>query len=647
MGERFALLVGIDHYPKGDRPARDGHCIELSSLRGCVNDVLIISNVLHGYGIQNQTLLTSAALQPSTANPTISHEGYCLPTYANIISNIKAILEQAKYGDLFFFHFSGHGASLTSIKGKSPGNREVDPSLIPMDFCLAEPALRGWELNNLLREFHEKNVHVVVSLDSCFSEGAWRHDDAIRTPIDWEPPPNLPIDEAVDESRCSSDYRRVNGERVWGIDPDNFVVMTACMANQGAKEEDRNGKRYGVFTYELSHYLESRQRDNLPRPTYGSICDYVNSRIPSSQTPQVFGGVRLIFLETTVVFVPASFQVNIRDVEASLTIGKAHGVKEGAVFINRLAQSEVTLVIDEVSDFNSKGTLHGDLGETVPEFVPYKWYSEEMIRIFVDPDLGLEFQTALEELLQQRIASTFTVQKVAFAVGVDDGIIQFQVQNLANNRVEVSASPIPRCPELSHHFDMGEIDSEDTSVVKAAADTIAHLLRFAQVCSLRSETSNNRPMFEVKPNFDTDTKASLTEGCELTCVFENNDHEALYYTVLSLAPEYHIEQTTTNGSRSQKVLPCETGKYVFSIELSEKVRDTWAHPERLYHDIMRFAVTRERPLSLEYLELPEIWNAGRATTDAYTDTSRRVNGEYGHTAPDIAWWTVDFDLYTK
>jgi hypothetical protein len=642
MGKQFALLVGIDHYLKGDRPARNGQSVEVRHLRGCVNDVQIISEVLRDHGIQNQTLLTAASSQPSASNSKKE------PTYANIVSSIRTLLKEAEHGDLFFFHFSGHGANLTPIDGKSPKNRKVDASLIPMDFCCEQPALRGWELNSLLEEFYKKKVHVVVSLDSCYSADAWREYDSLRTPSEWEPPPSLPIDQAVDELRCSSDSRSVNGERVWGINPENFVMMTACGEDQGAKEVDKNGRIYGIFTYELCHYLVSKQRDNLPRPTYLSISHYVDSCTPASQTPQVFARDRLAFLETKAVFVSASIQVKIRDDEASLPIGKAHGVKKGAVFINRLPQPEVTLVVDDVSDFNSKGTLHGDLGETVPEFVPHKWSSEEMIRVLVHPDLGPDFRIELQTLLQQRIASALSVQEIGLRIREDDEAIHFMVRKAANNRVDISGPPTPRCPELRHYLDTSEINSSDASVVKAAANTIAHLFRFAQVCSLRSETQDRRPKFEVTPNFVTSPEAPLTSGCEVRCTFENKDHDTLYYTVLNLAPEYWIGQTILRDSRSLKVPAGETNHYESHVEIDQKVREIWKDSKPAYHDILRFIVTREQPLSLEYLELPDIWNSDQVTPYLDKGTIRKVpSGRYVPATPNVAWWTKDIDIYTK
>lgn len=71
------------------------------------------------------------------------------------------------------------------------------------------------------------------------------------------------------------------------------------------------------------------------------------------------------------MFVKASVQAIVQGNNATLPIGKAHGVKRGAVFINRFTVPNVLLTIEKVEDFESEGVLDGELGDAIPEFVPY------------------------------------------------------------------------------------------------------------------------------------------------------------------------------------------------------------------------------------------------------------------------------------
>lgn len=120
--------------------------------------------------------------------------------------------------DLFFFHFSGHGAQLEKTDTSPKNGRATDPSLMTVDYCRGNPAVRGWQLNVWLKELNKKKVQIVVSLDSCYSGGAWRGDGRFCSPENWIPPSNLPTDEAATmETPSKPNGRDVELEVSWGI----------------------------------------------------------------------------------------------------------------------------------------------------------------------------------------------------------------------------------------------------------------------------------------------------------------------------------------------------------------------------------------------------------------------------------------------
>ncbi|ROV96372.1 hypothetical protein VPNG_09068 [Cytospora leucostoma] len=128
-----------------------------------------------------------------------------LPTFKTIQESFNNITSTLGPEDVFYFHFSGHRALLTRTS-KSPPDHDNDASLMPADYCRKQAALRGWQLNNWLEELNKRKVHVVVSLDSCYSGASWRTDDTAdaRTPVDWPEVANLPIDEeAVKDEKPS------------------------------------------------------------------------------------------------------------------------------------------------------------------------------------------------------------------------------------------------------------------------------------------------------------------------------------------------------------------------------------------------------------------------------------------------------------
>lgn len=239
-GKKIVLLVGVDEYLKLKSTRKDetGNTVTINSLQGCENDVLNLQKMLdkkHG--------ITDATVMISSSSPNAN--SYQQPTYRNIERAFQKIIQTAREGDLFFFHFSGHGARLNTSRNP-PNGHTKDPSLLPMDFCQGQPGIRGWVLNTWLRQLYEKGVQVVVSLDSCYSGGAWRTDGTKRTMSeDWKPPVNLDVDEK--QALVVSDIPSVERNSVsidsWGINPSYFTLwLPARLINRPRSVVRSTGK---------------------------------------------------------------------------------------------------------------------------------------------------------------------------------------------------------------------------------------------------------------------------------------------------------------------------------------------------------------------------------------------------------------------
>lgn len=277
--KRFALLVGIDLYLNdGSRKNEKGEPLSLGELRGCVNDVRAVAELLRKeFKLEDPRILTSS-LTPSgftcPTEPTEPSDRW--PTFDNIKREFDTVVEQAGPGDLFFFHFSGHGAQL-QLTRKSPRGRNTDPSLMTMDFCCGKPAVRGWQLNEWLKRLNEKKIRTIIILDSCHSGGAWRTDGSFRTPEGWTTVPNLPADEeaiteAITETATEPGSRDSELEMSWSINPDGFTLMAACESHEKAAEKTVDGTSYGAFTHGLLECLEEN-RPSKAIVTYRNLRD--------------------------------------------------------------------------------------------------------------------------------------------------------------------------------------------------------------------------------------------------------------------------------------------------------------------------------------------------------------------------------------
>ncbi|KAI5322622.1 hypothetical protein L3X38_031694 [Prunus dulcis] len=145
--KRLAVLVGCN-YPN-----------TRNELHGCINDVAAMRGTLvnrFGFDPGNIQLLTDAAAAGSSSS--------VMPTGANIKKALGAMVDQAKPGDVLYFHYSGHGTRIPSLK---PGNPfRQDEAIVPCDFNLITDVDFRQLVNRL-----PKGASFTILSDSCHSGG--------------------------------------------------------------------------------------------------------------------------------------------------------------------------------------------------------------------------------------------------------------------------------------------------------------------------------------------------------------------------------------------------------------------------------------------------------------------------------------------
>ncbi|KAJ8770320.1 hypothetical protein K2173_014930 [Erythroxylum novogranatense] len=141
--KRMAVLVGCN-YPN-----------TRNELHGCINDVLAMRDMLverFGFDPANIELLTDA--QGSSV----------LPTGSNIRNALSQMIDQAEDGDVLYFHYSGHGTRIPSMK---PGHRSrQDEAIVPCDFNL----ITDVDFRHLVNRLPKGAIFTLLS-DSCHSGG--------------------------------------------------------------------------------------------------------------------------------------------------------------------------------------------------------------------------------------------------------------------------------------------------------------------------------------------------------------------------------------------------------------------------------------------------------------------------------------------
>ncbi|KAF7555591.1 hypothetical protein G7Z17_g2073 [Cylindrodendrum hubeiense] len=414
---RFALLIGVNAYLPGPRKDEKGHRLSIDNLRGCVNDVHAIAEMLRdNFQLNDPRILTSSLSPDDPAKATEPEDRQA--TYNNIESELASIRRCASSGDYFFLHFSGHGKLLDPVSG-SPSDTDQDPCLLPSDFRCEQPALRGWQLNIWLKELEEKGVHVAVLLDSCSSGGAWRIDSKYRTPGDWKSTPTLQIDEdAVKGITLQGRFRDTRLSTSWSMNPERFTVMTACHVNEKAAEGDYKGKMHGDFTAAIIRYFEDNNQTEKPS-RYCEIRDQITPWL-DGQKPFTFGRDSLLFFQSIEGYsrTPVVGTINTSTHEIVLPIGAIHGINEGAEFTSYNPRTpEVRFPIVHVEDFESRATIPDSAMDVAKKadirLIPSRWCTgPEKFQVYVGHGFKDSLLKNVTERLEVRLANTIEMTRV-------------------------------------------------------------------------------------------------------------------------------------------------------------------------------------------------------------------------------------------
>ena len=266
-----ALLIGINSYP---------NLPTCSQLKGCVNDVLLMKDVLEtsfGFPANNIVVLRD---QEATG--------------ARIRQALADLLDQCQTGDIVVFHFSGHGSQMAAQGDKSRG---YDESIMPSDsgrmncgFPKEVPPndIRDTEIEAWLSRLAEKTSRITLIFDSCHSGSITRVvPDTEGTRLRWVPPDPLP----AGNGSSIPPLRNVSGSG-WLSRSSSYVLLAACAAEQGAYEMDHDEEgslsRNGAFTFFLAQEFRQATSTITYQDVWERVALNVNNRF-RNQTPQLEG----------------------------------------------------------------------------------------------------------------------------------------------------------------------------------------------------------------------------------------------------------------------------------------------------------------------------------------------------------------------
>lgn len=351
--QEWAVLIGIEHYESGERPAAErdprhddsGNEIRYSNLHGCVNDVLEVEEYLVGIIKVNRDRITRL-IAPTPGRKYISDlpKNYLEPTYANIIRALDKP-KGAKKGDLMYIHFSGHGGRATTIFDSNLKNSNFDEALVPVDIAHGGNYIRDLELGMLLQNLETAGLIVTVVLDCCHSGGAVRGDDN----------PQLGSSRGIENVYKSEGKRDQpeNFERIQAFGRDivsprrrnasGVVVLAACLEAQMAREKVDGDYSYGLLTYCLLRTLKNIHRTR--RVSTQTLYQKIRASVQNSnkyQMPYLVGSEGHFFFSKALgsrmyplIIISASTDTAkpVHDRFVRLEGGRLHGVKVQSQYV--------------------------------------------------------------------------------------------------------------------------------------------------------------------------------------------------------------------------------------------------------------------------------------------------------------------------
>jgi len=304
-GRKFGLFVGINEYA---RP--------MSPLRGCVNDAEKMQAAMltkYGFKKADTTILTDAQA-----------------TRDGIIGKIKMYEQMAGEGDLFVFHYSGHGTLFPDANSEEqdetelqyveiaygPGASEVifprgkyDSAIVPIDVAEATSG-KPWqnlilddELYQMFAAFTKKGAQVVFISDSCHSGSVARAEKNLTkirfTPLHMAFNAKSFADLNLKKPAAAAAKPAAAQTQLNGM----YLTMTGSKDDEFSLDGGENGVPMGLFTSTLLKTLNARGAASL---TYKKLIESVSPQVSktalslnNNQNPQLdsrFGNAdKLIF----------------------------------------------------------------------------------------------------------------------------------------------------------------------------------------------------------------------------------------------------------------------------------------------------------------------------------------------------------------
>ncbi|MEH2361530.1 caspase family protein [Nostoc sp.] len=631
------LLIGIDYYKLNGL---------YKSLKGAVRDIKLVETFLKET-LQIPSERIHKLISPNPEDTTLSQVKSAQqdPTYENIVNAFNEITKTAEPGEQVYIHYSGHGASATTVyPNLKQGTEQNDEGIVPMDIGdTPDRYLRDVEMTTLLKRMTDKGLIVTVVLDCCNSGGATRGDAEIRSSEQTDTRTGTTESLVAELEELERNWLELTQNRplkVAGLpQARDYVLLAACRPNEYAYEYAVNGgtERYGALTYWMIDTLTSIATSGQPL-TYKLLHDRVNAQIQSKfpqQLPMIVGeSDRFVFGSDrwSTPYTVAVITVNSNQTQVTLNAGLAQGLSKGTRFAiyplnttdfthkeSQVAILEITKV--EAGSSTAKVLLKPEEGGLevkgkLEPGAPAVMISAPIdlirrVRFFDEKIQGEQENELPPNLVNRQKEALEAVQQAlagnAWVVEVKEGeSAHYQVAVGRESEYEINiGTPIQNLRPL--------LSIDDPNSAKRVVDRLVHLAKYQAVQSLNNSGSKLAQTLDVElltedgTAFPDPQNPVVNNGDIVRLRLTNKGFQPLKVALLDIEPTWAISQIAIGGIEAL-FFPLERGA-VEEIKLSLSIPDDDAY-EHTKETLKVFAVQKGladfRWLTLPPLdELPE------------------------------------------
>ncbi|KAF5688746.1 hypothetical protein FDENT_4689 [Fusarium denticulatum] len=575
---RWALMIGINYYPK------DRH------LHGSVDDVSDIRAYLeqHSATAIHSSVLTATVPKDhqSTKDPPETPDER--PTRANVLKQLRLIIDSAKPGDHVYIHFSGHGTQLPS-DGNVGETGFGELGLVLYDNGEHGASyFRGRFLAQALKRMVDKGLVVTVALDCCFSGAVTRGDRVRAMKYD----PSLDTDSAQQEQECREALgipgRDARIGRDWLVNPEGYTIITACGPHEKAMEVlvNRSQKR-GALTHHLLKALTTLAKVN-DAVSHQSLHEAVVSMMQASgcsQTPMRYGNTQLSFFGTLLGLVSLN-ALPVCKIEGSrifIKAGQVHGISVGDEFTvqsslsatsSRNSRSRVKFRVSNAWAFDSELTVAQDK-RTSSEAFP-----------FSIKDLGTLNATQLSTVSSRRVKVWLPAELLRNTRPEDRSKVLQYSETITNRderalcMFELTINKLYKYEVVGeaqeNMFKLPTLDASLDDSFSKMTETLQHVATFKYFEGLANllPSAEFRAKYTLRPILDSTINGifKVLDGETFGFTIENHAYHPLYMAVFDFSPSWGVNNLiSASGGGDYVLVPPSQGQICGMEEMKLKM----------------------------------------------------------------------------